>query len=51
MENLSPSNGTLENVDDAHEGVMGTRSTFFKTSNFHHKLLNRIWYGQSESFQ
>ena len=40
MENLSPSNDTLENVDDAHKGVMCARSTFFKTSNFSHKLLN-----------
>ena len=30
MENLSPSNDTLANGDDAHKGVMCTRSTFFK---------------------
>ena len=34
MENLSPSNDTLENVDDAHKGVMCVRSTFFKTNDF-----------------
>jgi len=30
MENLSPSNDTLANGDDAHKGVMCGRSTFFK---------------------
>ena len=32
VENLIPSNDTLANDDDAHEGVMCARSTFFKTS-------------------
>ena len=36
MENLSPSNDTLANGDDAHKGVMCAWSIFFKTSNFWH---------------
>ena len=51
MENLIPSNDTLANDDDAQKGVMCARSTFFKTSDFSHKLLNWVWYGKSYSFQ
>ena len=45
MENLSPSNDTLENDDDAHKGVMCARSTFFKTSDFPPLIfkLSVIW--------
>ena len=40
MDNLSPSNDTLANDDDAHKSVMCTRSTFLNTNNF---KLNMIW--------